>query len=127
MKKIKETGICRKGTATRKKLSIKQRGKRFLAMALSFLMVNSVIDYPGTVLASTAEDLHNYAITAIEDLDEDVKYQVLPYGAEESDIVFPDSLEVTAEYTTYEQVSGNTSTENTVSDNTKPKLFTILP
>lgn len=124
MKKIKETGICRKGTATKKKLSIKQRGKRFLAMALSFLMVNSVIDYPGTVLASAAEDLHNYTITAIEDLDEDVKYQVLPYGAEESDIIFPDSLEVTAEYTTYEQVSGNTSTENTVSDNTKIKTET---
>lgn len=124
MKKIKETGICQKETATKKKISLKQRGKRILAIALSFLMVNSVIDYPGTVLASAAKDMHDYAITAIEDLDEDVKYQALPYEALESDVIFPDSLEVTAEYTAYEQVSENGFTENTVSDNTKIKTET---
>ena len=63
-------------------------------------------------MANAAEDLHNYTITSIEEFDEDVKCQVLPYGTEESDIVFPDSLEVAAEYTVYEQIS-----ENTVSDN----------
>lgn len=112
MKKIKETGICHKGNAAKKKMSLKQKGKRIFAIALSFLMVNSVIDYPGAVLANAAEDLHNYTITSIEEFDEDVKCQVLPYGTEESDIVFPDSLEVAAEYTVYEQIS-----ENTVSDN----------
>lgn len=112
MKKLKETGICHKGNAAKKKVSLKQKGKRIFAIALSFLMVNSIIDYPGAVLANAAEDLHNYTITSIEELDEDVKCQVLPYGTEESDIVFPDSLEVAAEYTVYEQIS-----ENTVSDN----------
>lgn len=112
MKKIKETGICHKGNAAKKKMSLKQKGKRIFAIALSFLMVNSVIDYPGVVLANAAEDLHNYTITSIEELDEDVKCQVVPYGTEESDIAFPDSLEVAAEYTVYEQIS-----ENTVSDN----------
>lgn len=68
--------------------------------------------------------MHDYAITAIEDLDKDVKYQVLSYKALESDVIFPDSLEVTAEYTTYEQVSENGFTENTVSDNTKIKTET---
>ena len=112
MKKIKETGICHKGNVAKKKMSLKQKGKRIFAIALSFLMVNSVIDYPGAVLANAAEDLHNYTITSIDELDEDVKCQVLPYGTEESDIAFPDSLEVAAEYTVYEQIS-----ENTVSDN----------
>lgn len=112
MKKIKETGICHKGNAAKKKMSLKQKGKRIFAIALSFLMVNSVIDYPGAVLANAAEDLHNYTITSIEELDEDVKCQVVPYGTEESDIAFPDSLEVATEYTVYEQIS-----ENTVSDN----------
>lgn len=125
MKKLKETGICHKGNAAKKKLSLKQKGKRIFAIALSFLMVNSVIDYPGTVLANAAEDLHNYTITSIEELDEDVKCQVLPYGTEESDIVFPDSLEVAAEYTVYEQISENTVSDNNSGIKTKSKTENI--
>lgn len=125
MKKIKETGICHKGNAAKKKMSLKQKGKRIFAIALSFLMVNSVIDYPGAVLANAAEDLHNYTITSIEELDEDVKCQVLPYGTEESDIVFPDSLEVAAEYTVYEQISENTVSDNNSAIKTKSKIKNI--
>lgn len=125
MKKLKETGICHKGNAAKKKLSLKQKGKRIFAIALSFLMVNSVIDYPGAVLANAAEDLHNYTITSIEELDEDVKCQVLPYGTEESDIVFPDSLEVAAEYTVYEQISENTVSDNNSGIKTKSKTENI--
>lgn len=125
MKKIKETGICHKGNAAKKKVSLKQKGKRIFAIALSFLMVNSVIDYPGAVLANAAEDLHNYTITSIEELDEDVKCQVLPYGTEESDIVFPDSLEVAAEYTVYEQISENTVSDNNSGIKTKSKTENI--
>ena len=125
MKKIKETGICHKGNAAKKKMSLKQKGKRIFAIALSFLMVNSVIDYPGAVLANAAEDLHNYTITSIEELDEDVKCQVLPYGTEESDIVFPDSLEVAAEYTVYEQISENTVSDNNSGIKTKSKTENI--
>lgn len=125
MKKLKETGICHKGNAAKKKVSLKQKGKRIFAIALSFLMVNSVIDYPGAVLANAAEDLHNYTITSIEELDEDVKCQVLPYGTEESDIVFPDSLEVAAEYTVYEQISENTVSDNNSRIKTKSKTENI--
>lgn len=125
MKKIKETGICHKGNAAKKKLSLKQKGKRIFAIALSFLMVNSVIDYPGAVLANAAEDLHNYTITSIEELDEDVKCQVLPYGTEESDIAFPDSLEVAAEYTVYEQISENAVSDNNSGIKTKSKTENI--
>ena len=125
MKKIKETGICHKGNAAKKKMSLKQKGKRIFAIALSFLMVNSVIDYPGAVLANAAEDLHNYTITSIEEFDEDVKCQVLPYGTEESDIVFPDSLEVAAEYTVYEQISENTVSDNNSGIKTKSKTENI--
>lgn len=125
MKKLKETGICHKGNAAKKKLSLKQKGKRIFAIALSFLMVNSVIDYPGAVLANAAEDLHNYTITSIEELDEDVKCQVLPYGTEESDIAFPDSLEVAAEYTVYEQISENTVSDNNSKIKTKSKTENI--
>lgn len=125
MKKIKETGICHKGNAAKKKMSLKQKGRRIFAIALSFLMVNSVIDYPGAVLANAAEDLHNYTITSIEELDEDVKCQVLPYGTEESDIVFPDSLEVAAEYTVYEQISENTVSDNNSGIKTKSKTENI--
>lgn len=89
MKKMKETSICHKGRAAKNKLSLRQKGKRIFAIALSFLMVNSVMDYPGIVFANATEDLHNYTITSIEALDEDVKCQLLPYGTEESDIVFP--------------------------------------
>ena len=60
MKKIKETGICHKGNAAKKKMSLKQKGKRIFAIALSFLMVNSVIDYPGAVLANAAEEYEQY-------------------------------------------------------------------
>lgn len=125
MKKLKETGICHKGNAAKKKMSLKQKGKRIFAIALSFLMVNSVIDYPGAVLANAAEDLHNYTITSIEELDEDVKCQVLPYGTEEGDIVFPDSLEVAAEYTVYEQISENTVSDNNSGIKTKSKTENI--
>lgn len=125
MKKIKETGICHKGNAAKKKMSLKQKGKRIFAIALSFLMVNSVIDYPGAVLANAAEDLHNYTITSIEELDEDVKCQVVPYGTEEGDIVFPDSLEVAAEYTVYEQISENTVSDNNSGIKTKSKTENI--
>lgn len=125
MKKLKETGICHKGNAAKKKMSLKQKGKRIFAIALSFLMVNSVIDYPGAVLANAAEDLHNYTITSIEELDEDVKCQVLPYGTEESDIAFPDSLEVAAEYTVYEQISENTVSDNNSKIKTKSKTENI--
>lgn len=125
MKKIKETGICHKGNAAKKKMSLKQKGKRIFAIALSFLMVNSVIDYPGAVLANAAEDLHNYTITSIEELDEDVKCQVVPYGTEESDIAFPDSLEVAAEYTVYEQISENTVSDNNSGIKTKSKTENI--
>lgn len=125
MKKLKETGICHKGNVAKKKLSLKQKGKRIFAIALSFLMVNSVIDYPGAVLANAAEDLHNYTITSIEELDEDVKCQVLPYGTEESDIAFPDSLEVAAEYTVYEQISENTVSNNNSGIKTKTETKNI--
>ena len=125
MKKLKETGICHKGNAAKKKMSLKQKGKRIFAIALSFLMVNSVIDYPGAVLANAAEDLHNYTITSIEELDEDVKCQVVPYGTEEGDIVFPDSLEVAAEYTVYEQISENTVSDNNSGIKTKSKTENI--
>ena len=87
--------------------------KRMLAFALSFFMVNSTIDYPGMMIANAAVWIKAYTITAFEALDGTKEYQTLSFGAEESDILFPDSLKAAVEYTVYEKPEEYPTEENT--------------
>lgn len=86
-----------------KKLSLKYKGKRILAFVLSFLMVNSVLDYSGLRMVNAADDSKTYTITAFDELDETQKIQVLPLGAKESDILFPDTLRATVEHAVFNE------------------------
>lgn len=87
--------------------------KRMLAFALSFFMVNSTIDYPRLMIANAAVEIKAYTITAFEALDGTKEYQLLSFGAEESDILFPDSLKAAVEYTVYEKPEEYLTEENT--------------
>ncbi len=96
-----------------KNLCSKHRVKRMLAFLLSFFMVNSTIDYPGLMTANAAVGIKAYTITAFEALDGTKEYQTLSFGAEESDILFPDSLKAAVEYTVYEKPEEYLTEENT--------------
>lgn len=96
-----------------KNLCSKHMVKRMLAFALSFFMVNSTIDYPGLMIANAAVEIKAYTITAFEALDGTKEYQTLSFGAEESDILFPDSLKAAVEYTVYEKTEEYPAEENT--------------
>lgn len=96
-----------------KNLCSKHMVKRMLAFALSFFMVNSTIDYPGLMIANAAVEIKAYTITAFEALDGTKEYQLLSFGAEESDILFPDSLKAAVEYTVYEKPEEYLTEENT--------------
>lgn len=96
-----------------KNLCSKHRVKRMLAFLLSFFMVNSTIDYPGLMTANAAVEIKAYTITAFEALDGTKEYQTLSFGAEESDILFPDSLKAAVEYTVYEKPEEYLTEENT--------------
>lgn len=96
-----------------KNLCSKHRVKRMLAFLLSFFMVNSTIDYPGLMTANAAVGIKAYTITTFEALDGTKEYQTLSFGAEESDILFPDSLKAAVEYTIYEKPEEYLTEENT--------------
>ena len=114
MKKITGTNNRGKGGINEvKNLCSKHMVKRLLAFALSFFMVNSTIDYPGLVIANAAVEIKAYTITAFEALDGTKEYQTLSFGAEESDILFPDSLKAAVEYTVYEKPEEYLTEENT--------------
>ena len=100
-----------------KMLSLKYKGKRILAFVLSFLMVNSVIDYPGLLTANAANNSKDYTITTFDELNETQRVQVLSIGAKESDILFPVTLKATVEYTAVnEPDEKNTETEDISSE-----------
>lgn len=114
MKKIMGTNNRGKGGINEvKNLCSKHRVKRMLAFLLSFFMVNSTIDYPGLMTANAAVGIKAYTITAFEALDGTKEYQTLSFGAEESDILFPDSLKAAVEYTIYEKPEEYLTEENT--------------
>ena len=96
-----------------KNLCSKYMVKRMLAFALSFFMVNSIIDYSGMMIVNAAVGIKAYTITAFEALDGTKEYQTLSFGAEESDILFPDSLKAAVEYTVYEKPEEYPTEENT--------------
>ena len=96
-----------------KNLCSKYMVKRMLAFALSFFIVNSTIDYPGMMIVNAAVGIKAYTITAFEALDGTKEYQTLSFGAEESDILFPDSLKAAVEYTVYEKPEEYPTEENT--------------
>jgi len=96
-----------------KNLCSKYMVKRMLAFALSFFMVNSTIDYSGMMIVNAAVGIKAYTITAFEALDGTKEYQTLSFGAEESDILFPDSLKAAMEYTVYEKPEEYPTEENT--------------
>ena len=96
-----------------KNLCSKYMVKRMLAFALSFFMVNSIIDYSGMMIVNAAVGIKAYTITAFEALDGTKEYQTLSFGAEENDILFPDSLKAAVEYTVYEKPEEYPTEENT--------------
>lgn len=94
---------CSRGSTNIKNLSLKDRGKRILAFALSFLMMNSVIDFPEPLIVNAACDPEAYTVMEFEGLGETQEFQELPFGAKESDILFPDTLNAIVEYTAFDE------------------------
>lgn len=76
--------------------------KRSLALLLAVLMTESIMADTGSLYLRAQEKVtQEYEILGFEELSETVKEQVLPLGAKETDILFPDSLKVTVK----EQIS----------------------
>jgi hypothetical protein len=74
---------------------IKGIGKRAFALLLAGAMAVSATDWSSLVMVKAKEREKTYEILGIETLSAEIKEQVLPLGAKESDIVFPESLKVT--------------------------------
>ena len=68
--------------------------KKAFAVALSTAVVSSTLNI-GSYVVSADSSLEGRVITAFEELPEEIAYQYLPVGAPESDINFPDRLNVT--------------------------------
>ncbi len=68
--------------------------KKAFAVALSTAVVSSTLNI-GSYVVSADSSLEGRVITAFEELPEEIAYQYLPIGAPESDISFPDELNVT--------------------------------
>lgn len=78
-------------------LMIRRKIKRTMAVALSILLVASVIDYSGFISARAETQKEAGTITAFAGLSGEIASQQLAVGAEESTITLPDTLEVTIE------------------------------
>lgn len=78
-------------------MPVRMKIKRVMAVALSILLVVSVIDYSGFINARAEGQKETGTIIAFAGLSEEIASQKLAMGAKESDITLPDMLEVTIE------------------------------
>ena len=86
-----------------------KKWKRIIAVTLSVLMVNSIIDYSGFINVSAHTVSDKETITSFTELPEDVSNQQIVLGASESDVNLPDTLQVAAK--SYVQESNQTEEE----------------
>lgn len=89
--------------------SVRRKWKRVIAVALSLLMVISVIDYSG--LLKVKAQSGTKIIAAFAGLPEDISNQQLTEGASEADIILPDTLPVTVKSFLLENVVQNDEPE----------------
>ena len=106
----------------------KGNAKRILAAVLSIILVNSLIDYSGFTTVHAQGENEVKVITAFADLENDVKEQILPLGAEENDISLPGSLTVTIETKVEEEtttVETKTEEQTTTEQSTTAEEQTV--
>ncbi|RFZ76575.1 hypothetical protein DS742_22710 [Lacrimispora amygdalina] len=106
----------RKETEKKCNHSIRSKWKRVMAVALSVLMVTSVIDYSGLVNVNAQTESDAKIVTAFAELPEDICNQQIAEGVNEEDINLPDILNVTVKSFVQENVD---AVVESVEDNTQ--------
>ena len=106
----------RKETEKKCNHSIRSKWKRVMAVALSVLMVTSVIDYSGLVNVNAQTESDAKIVTAFAELPEDICNQQIAEGVNEKDINLPDILNVTVKSFVQENVD---AVLESVEDNTQ--------
>ena len=84
--------------------------KQMVSIGMSCIMAGSTCNLPMMLHAEEVqtENMHpTYMVTSFDELNEEIAYQALSIGAEESEINFPDTLKVKV----IRQVEGEPSTE----------------
>ena len=102
------------------KLKAGEKAARITALVLTAALVFTSIDL--AVFATADEEIKTQeVITGFGDLDESVAVQLLPVGAQESEIVFPDTLTVMLETDSVEESTGDVTqeTEDSTKENTE--------
>ncbi|MDD2970243.1 MAG: hypothetical protein PHT21_11840, partial [Lachnospiraceae bacterium] len=85
----------RNKTQSKSIYSIRQKLKRVISVALSVLMVTSVIDYTGLVSVNAQTQSDAKIVTAFAELPEDIYNQQISQGSSETDVSLPNTLNVT--------------------------------
>lgn len=102
------------------KLKAGEKAARITALVLTAALVFTSIDL--AVFATADEEIKTQeVITGFGELDESVAVQLLPVGAQESEIVFPDNLTVMLETNSVEESTGDVTqeTEDSTKENTE--------
>ena len=102
------------------KLKIREKAARGTALILIAALIFTGIDL--TVFATDSERIKTQeVITGFGELDKSVAEQLLPVGAQESEIVFPDTITVTVDTKSEEESDGDATreTENPTKESTE--------
>ena len=102
------------------KLKIREKAARGTALILIAALIFTGIDL--TVFATDGERIKTQeVITGFGELDKSVAEQLLPVGAQESEIVFPDTITVTVDTKSEEESDGDATreTENPTKESTE--------
>ena len=102
------------------KLKAGEKATRITALVLTAALVFTSIDL--AVFAAANEGIKTQeVITGFGELDESVAVQLLPVGAQESEIIFPDTLTVMLETDSVEESTGDVTqeTEDSTKENTE--------
>ena len=101
------------------KLKAGEKATRITALVLTAALVFTSIDL--AVFAAANEGIKTQeVITGFGELDESVAVQLLPVGAQESEIIFPDTLTVMLKTNSVEESTGDVTqeTEDSAKENT---------
>ena len=101
------------------KLKAGEKATRITALVLTAALVFTSIDL--AVFSTSNEGIKTQeVITGFGELDESVAVQLLPVGAQESEIIFPDTLTVMLETNSVEESTGDVTqeTEDSAKENT---------
>ena len=109
------------------KLKAGEKAARGTALVLTAALVFTSIDL--SVFATANEGIKTQeVITGFGALDESAAVQLLPVGAQESEIVFPDTLTVMLETDSVEESTGDVTqeTEDSTKENTESEDFEFV-